>query len=68
MRPEVKLSSVDVAVVILALVLWLGFLPVWLRRQEWGKEDQGTLKSWAVVVIITTTIAMLLMTKAFFRQ
>ena len=68
MRPETQLTSVDVAIVILALVLWLGFLPVWLRRQEWGEEDEGSLRKWAVVLILATSIAVLMMLRAFFRQ
>ena len=68
MRPETRLTSVDAAIVIIALVLWLGFLPVWLRRQEWGEEDEGSLRKWAVVLILATSIAVLMMLRAFFRQ
>jgi hypothetical protein len=66
-RPETQLTSVDVAIVIVALVLWLGFLPVWLRRQEWGEEDAGSLRKWAIVLILATTIAVLMMLRAFLR-
>ena len=68
MRHETQLTSVDAAIVIIALVLWLGFLPVWLRRQEWGEEDEGSLRKWAVVLILATSIAVLMMLRAFFRQ
>jgi cyanate permease len=52
---------------IVALVAWLGFLPVWLRQQEWDKEDEGSLRRWAILLTVITTMAVAMMVRAFFR-
>jgi hypothetical protein len=66
-NPETQLTSIDFVIVVIALVLWIGFLPVWLRREEWGKDNKSSLKKWIIVFLLATTMAMLLMTKTFFE-
>jgi hypothetical protein len=58
MRPEIQLTSVDVAIVIIALGLWLGVLPTWLRRDAWSEERDG-LRRWMIMSGIVITIALL---------